>query len=256
MENVDGDGQRCGSYRERIAMLSDRLCVVHEGVDLDRCHRFDHLQGKLKCLDEQLANCQDQSLQKVTVLKDQLRNFQEALAEERLRREKLTETKENEIARLDAMLQAALEAEQSARRETESRILHVFEQKTNALKEEISESGQVRVESAKKLQQYLEVDIPKLYESLSDEVRNRELMEQRLLNRAMEEVTELQAAILGEKKAREDTEEAMLRMMEDIVAKMHGEIASEKRERELTEEKLLQLLRDTCGKMQMASRTL
>merc|ERR1712193_375251 len=99
----------------------------------------------------------------------------------------LAERKAQEIASMDQRLQAALEAEQQARKESEMRVLRIFEDKTHLLKEEIVK---------------------------------RETMEQRMMARAMEEVQHLQQAILAEKKAREDTEEAMLRMMEDVVAKM------------------------------------
>mmetsp|Transcript_54673 Transcript_54673/g.98207 ORF Transcript_54673/g.98207 Transcript_54673/m.98207 type:complete len:262 (-) Transcript_54673:143-928(-) len=243
-------------YRDRVARLTDKLSVLHEGLDQDRNTRFDHLQGKMKQLDERLSVSQDAAAKKFGILKEQMLIFQEDLKNERMHRENLAETKEQEINRVDTNLKSILQSEQDSRRETEEKILKTFEEKTAQLKDEINQSGRVRMDNEATLRRFLEVDIPKLYEGLKEEVQNRETMEQRMLKRAMDEVTQLQGAILAEKKAREDTEEAMLRMMEDVVAKMQAEIQTERRERERTEEMLLSLLNDTCHKLQVASQSL
>eukprot|EP00933_Yihiella_yeosuensis_P016713 TRINITY_DN14170_c2_g3_i1.p1 TRINITY_DN14170_c2_g3~~TRINITY_DN14170_c2_g3_i1.p1 ORF type:complete len:264 (+),score=80.06 TRINITY_DN14170_c2_g3_i1:109-900(+) len=244
-----------GDYIERIARLSEKLTAANEvGTHQDeKGLRSELLQAKLTTLDERVSTCQDLSHKKFMALKEQLLKFQKDLDSERTLREASEQAKTEEVVSLDASLQANLRAEQEALRETETRVLSIFETKTNTLKEEMIRSGKLRMENEANLRRYLEVDIPKLYESLKEEVSNREAMEQRMLQKAMDEVTELQSAVLEEKKAREDTEEAMLRMMEDVVTKMQAEIANERRERERTEEMLLTLLNETCQKLQMAS---
>uniref|UniRef100_A0A7S0FD02 Uncharacterized protein n=1 Tax=Pyrodinium bahamense TaxID=73915 RepID=A0A7S0FD02_9DINO len=254
--SAEATSGRLGDYRDRIARLSDKLCVLHEGLDQDRNTRFEYLQGKMRQLDERVTASQDATAKKFSVLKEQLVAFQHDLDGERVNREHLAQEKHEEIAGVEASLQANLTAEQEARRETEARILHVFESKTNSLKEELNKSGRLRMDNEANLRRYLEVDIPKLYESLKEEVAGREAMEQRMLRRALDEVAQLQGAILAEKRAREDTEEALLQMMEDVVAKVQSEIANERRERERTEEMLLNLLHETCNKLHMASQSL
>lgn len=240
-------------YRERIARLSEKLNVVQEDSRDDKDARIDALQAKLKQLDERVASSQDISQKKFSTLKEQLIKFQRELDAERKTREGQAQGKQDEIGQLRLQLQSSLEAEQEVLRETENRILSLFESKTSSLKDDMIKSGRLRMDNEANLRRYLEVDIPKLYESLKEEVGNREAMEQRMLCKAMDEVTQLQSAILEEKKAREDTEEAMLRMMEDVVTKMQGEIAAERRERERTEEMLLNLLNETCQKLHLAS---
>lgn len=256
MNSSESSLSRPGDYRDRISRLSDKLCVLHEGLDQDRNTRFEHLQGKMRQLDERVSASQDTTNRKFSLMKEQLCVFQKDLDVERLNRENLAQEKHEEITQVDENLQATLQAEQEARRQTEARILHVFDSKTHALKDEVIKSGQLRMDNEASLRRYLEVDIPKLYESLKEEVDNREAMEQRMLKKAMDEVTQLQGAILAEKKAREDTEEAMLRMLEDVVMKMQAEIANERRERERTEEMLLNLLNETCHKLHVASQSI
>jgi len=243
-------------YRDRITNLTTKLSSMHEGLDKDRSSRYDHLQFRMKQLDERLSASQDASKKKFDVLKDHVLIFQETLKGEREVREQYVAAKEKEIAKVDQSLQVVLKSEQDERREAEQVIRKVFEDKTLYLKDEILHSGKIRMDNEAKLRRFLEIDIPKLYEGLKEEVEKREQMEQRMLKKAMDEVTQLQGAVLAEKKAREDTEEAILRMMEDVVTKMQAEIQTERRERERTEEMLLTLLNDTCHNLQMASTSL
>lgn len=244
------------SYSDRITSLTGKLSTLHDGLDKDRNSRYDHLQGKMKHLDERLSASQDAGQKKFGVLKEKMLDFQDALKAEKINREDFQEAKEQDILKIDAALQKTLQSEQDARREAEQKIRRVFEDKTTYLKDEILHSGKQRMDNEAKLRRFLEVDIPKLYEGLREEVENREQMEQRMLKKAMDEVTQLQSAILAEKKAREDTEEAILRMMEDVVSKMQAEITTERCERERTEEMLLTLLNDTCHNLQVASASL
>jgi len=94
------------AYRDRVTNLTKHLTSMHEGQDKDRNSRYDHLQGKMKHLDERLAASQDASGKKFGVLKDTMMIFQDALKSERENREHFAEAKENEIGKVDAALQA------------------------------------------------------------------------------------------------------------------------------------------------------
>lgn len=251
--NQDSSASSETAYRDRINNLTSKLSTLHEGIDKDRNSRYDHLQNKMKHLDERLSASQDASAKKFGVLKDHMLIFQQSLKAEQENRDAFQLRKEDEIVQIDVALQATLVAEQDARREAEQKIIRVFEEKNAYLKDEILNCGKSRLDSEAKLRRFLEVDIPKLYEGLKEEVENREAMEHRMLKKAMDEVTQLQGAVLAEKKAREDTEEAIIRMMEDVVTKMNVEIQNERRERERAEQMLLTLLNDTCNKLQVAS---
>merc|ERR1719310_70262 len=101
----------------------------------------------MKHLDERLAASQDAASKKFNILKEQMFVFQDSLKEERVYREQLEVTKEQEIVKVDAALQATLQAEQEALRATSEKILKVFEDKTDLLKDEISSSSKVRTEN-------------------------------------------------------------------------------------------------------------
>jgi len=216
--------------------------------------KYDFLQEKLRKLDDRVAISSSVSTKKFASLKEQLVRFQKELDGEREHRESFSKAKSAELITANEALEEALLAEQAALRETEARIVNLFESKTNSLKEEITTAGRLRMDNEANLRRYLDVDIPKLYEALREEVAQRENMEQRMLKKAIEECAQLKTAISEEKKARIDTEEAMLRMMEDVVTKMQGEISSERRDRERTEEMLMNLLNETCDRLQNASQ--
>lgn len=239
-----------------MGMLTDKLNVLHVGMDQDRNTRFEYIQGKLQQLDDKLGVSQDQTGRKFVIIKDHVVKFQDELWKEKQIREEVTASKEAEIARVENVLTEKLLSEQDERKAAEQRILNHFNSKTQAVKDQIDQSAVERNLNQAKLQNYLEVEIPKLYESLKQEGESREAMETRMLATAMEEVAHLQGAVLAERRAREDSEEAMLRMMEDFVAKIQSDIEAERAERARMEKELLRLLHDTCARMQTANQSL
>ena len=72
------------------------------------------------------------------------------------------EAKNRELQLIDQRLSAALDQEQSARRESEQHLIRQFEDKTTALREDMIKEGKIRSESEQNLRRYLEIDIPKL----------------------------------------------------------------------------------------------
>jgi len=249
-------GQTPGTYYDRIHKLSERLSGLQTGLEAERNSRFDQLNLRMHDIDTRLATQQEGAAKKFSLLKEQLSQFQKDLEEEKIGRDRVTDGKNKELLNIDLKLQAALEAEQQARRESEVRILNTFDQKTAELRDEVAKEGNTRLANESKLRKYLEDDIPKLHDGLREEIQQREQMEARIVKRANDEIQRLQDCIVAEKKAREDTEEAMLRMMEDVVAKIQAEIAQERQDREATEETLLRLLEETCTRLNMASQTL
>merc|ERR1711988_1568090 len=101
--------------------------------------------GKMGMLDERLATSQDAAAKRFAALKDQLVTFQKELGEERENREALAERKAQEVASMDQRLQSALDAEQQARKESEARLLRIFEDKTQLLKDDIERESNVRL---------------------------------------------------------------------------------------------------------------
>eukprot|EP00927_Polykrikos_kofoidii_P063526 TRINITY_DN58357_c0_g1_i1.p1 TRINITY_DN58357_c0_g1~~TRINITY_DN58357_c0_g1_i1.p1 ORF type:complete len:309 (-),score=53.37 TRINITY_DN58357_c0_g1_i1:89-943(-) len=253
---IEPPSKRIAEYGLAVTEVSDQLLDLHAIRDSERNARFGNMQNKITTLTDRVAAFQDSSIKKFEVSKDELMVFQDELANEIMKREELDRTKTAGIGQLDAELQLALASEQASLRETESKIMKVFEGKTNAIKEAMVRTDRGTAENLANLRRYLEIDVPKLYSSLREETKGREEMEKQMLSAAMEEVHELQGIIAAEKRAREDTEEVMLRMMEDAVAKMMSELAVERRERKQTEQMLFNLLSEVCNKLHVSSTSL
>lgn len=236
--------------RDRIAMLNDQLCVLHEGLDQDKSSRLGHLQTRMKGLDQSLAESQDRQERRFNALQEQLRQSQVDLDKERTFREDLTESKVEELKRIDDWLDASLETQNEATVCSRDRILQEFKTKTKVIKEEMAVIERERTETDNGFLEHLEQDIPQLFTTLQDEVMLREEMEQRLLRQAMEEITVLQAAVLEEKREREESEEVMIQMMERIVVMCKTEIAEEKADRARSEDNFMRMLAQTTGQLQ------
>lgn len=255
-EDDDDDDYHEKDYHAHVVNISDRLTNLQLNLEEERNFRFDHLNAKMVAIGERLGISQDAAILKYKGLKVDLVCFQKEAVRMRTERGELAERKTEEIRDLDERLQQRLDAEQSACRESEQRVVSLFEARTEAVRKEITRETASREAYEGNLRRYLEFDIPKITERLRDEVSNREAMEMRIVKSATAEIMALEEEVMAEKKAREDTEEAMLRMMEDLVSKMQNDIALERRDRARKEEFLMKLLDDTCAKLHMASQSL
>lgn len=253
--SLDKDA-RADEYCEKMVKLSNKMNTLHDGLDQERNKRFEHLQIRLRNMDESMSASEAYGAKKFNVVKDHLIKFQGELVDEFQTGNKFAEEEIQKVGAAQKDLEDTLEDERKCRTEMEARVLSDFEAKTRALKFDIDNEGSGKHNSHFKLRRYLEQDVPKLYEGLKEEQQNREAMEHRMLEKAMEEVDHLHGVVVAEKKAREDTEEAMLRMMEDVVAKMHAEVNMEREERSRTQQMLVALLDETCRKLQIASQSL
>lgn len=252
-EDGDKHASRVGDYRKRVAQLSSKLCVLHDGLHHDSRQRWDHLHQKMQNLDERRAMVEEATAKKFTALAEHLAVFRKELEDQKDKRHHLVNAQQERITNLQATLRDGLTDEQKALQATEQRLVEVFKSKTDALKEEILSTAKTRDENASTVRHYLEIDLPKLTQGLQEEEINRQAMEERMLTKAMEEITHLQSAVLEEKRAREESEEAMLQMMQSIVLKMQEEIATEKEQREEVEDKLMGILHETCKNLEVAS---
>lgn len=243
-------------YHTHVVNISDRLTNLQLNLEEERNFRFDHLNAKMVAIGERLETSQDAAVLKYKGLKSGLLAFQKEAVKMRTQRIELAERKTDEIKALDERLQMVLEKEQLACRESEARVVALFEAQTGELRREITRETASREAYEGNLRRYLDFDIPKMTERLREEITSREAMEMRIVKSATAEIMALEEEVVAEKKAREDTEEAMLRMMEDLVSKMQGDIASERRDRARKEETLMKLLDDTCSKLHVASQSL
>merc|ERR1719454_2145492 len=115
----------------------------------------------MRDVDQRLTVSQESIQYECNSLRDQLSSVKRDFEEERRSRESVTQAKMQELAAIDGRLQQALRAEQEARRDSEAKVFRTFDERTAALREEISRDGKTRAEAETALRQYIDVDIPK-----------------------------------------------------------------------------------------------
>lgn len=243
-------------FAKKVTHLSDNLVGLHKDHDEERNTRFDHLQEKIKNLDDRLSMWQNIGSKKFSLVKELILVFQRELEVERAKRVDAERVKTEQVAELDRSLRKALLAEQQGLRTSEARLMDQFERKLHTLQDDVSRVSTAGSDNTHNLRRYLEVDVPKLFGHLQEETTARESMERQMLAKAMEEVGELREEIAAEQRARQETEEVMLRMMEEVVVRVEHELSSERKDRKATETQMLKLLVDTCTKLNMSCKSL
>jgi len=215
---------------------------------------MEQLDTIIQEIDEKLSVGQDTFNKKFQMIKDQIQKLQKLYEEDKLLKERLNEVKDVELKSLEMKINEKFEFEIHARKELEQKLMIIIEERTNAIKNEITKEASSRVDNIDFLKSCMENDIPKLQESLKSENIERVEFNTNLSTKMTEEIQKLNQSISSQKKSREETEEAMLEMVKDMASKLKNEIENEKKDRESTEETLINLMDETCAKLATASQ--
>ncbi|KRX04033.1 hypothetical protein PPERSA_12480 [Pseudocohnilembus persalinus] len=234
---------------ERFTKISEKLGTIPTNVETSRAHRIDQLDIKVRSVEERFNDAIGNYNRQVGGLRDEVLKLQKMLEEDNKYFEHQLDSRITELNNLDGKLTQKLEAEIVARRDSENKLQRYLEEKSNALKSDISIQTKLRSEIIDGINSTLENDIPKLYDLVKTETQEREECDTITVKKTSEELRKLNDAVSGQKKAREESESSIFDMLKDLVNRVKTEIDDERKEREQSQETLLGLLEDACNKL-------
>jgi len=234
---------------ERIQKISERLSNIRSNVGQEKVGRIDDLEKRYQILESQMWENNDTNSQKFSALRDQTCKVQKLIEEEQNTRETLFEEKSKQLEQTQESLQELLQAEITARRETENRLVNYLEEKAAKVRNEILSSGRLHSSGLEEVKSKVQTELPGMEDEVRRQKQERESLESSIFNQLRQELDKVETEVASERKAREETEEALLNMLRDVVSRMKSEVDQERRDREATEENLLSLLEDTCNKL-------
>jgi hypothetical protein len=211
------------------------------------------LENRSKNLEEKITEYVESNNKRVNLLRDQIGKIQRMLEEEKDHREQVLQAKYRDMANLETKFTQLIEGEINTRKESDSRLIRLVDERFNSLRTELVRESKLRAENIDLVNNTLEADLPKLNEAIRVEGNEREEVDTAMMKRYTEELNKLNETIQNERKNREESETAIYDMLKDVVSKVKAEIDTEKKERETTEETLLGLLEETCNKLNVAS---
>mmetsp|Transcript_7837 Transcript_7837/g.11558 ORF Transcript_7837/g.11558 Transcript_7837/m.11558 type:complete len:253 (-) Transcript_7837:801-1559(-) len=234
---------------ERIQKISERLSNIRSNVGQEKVSRIDDLERRYQSLESQMWENNETNSQKFSALRDQTCKVQKLIEEEQNTRETLFEEKSKQLEQTQESLQELLQAEITARRETENRLVNYLEEKAAKVRNEILNSGRLHSSELEEVKSKVQTELPGMEDEVRRQKQERESLESNIFNQLRQELDKVETEVASERKAREETEEALLNMLRDVVSRMKSEVDQERRDREATEENLLSLLEDTCNKL-------
>jgi DNA repair exonuclease SbcCD ATPase subunit len=229
------------------------LNSVHITPENERNSKIDLLENRSKNLEEKITEYVESNNKRVNLLRDQIGKIQRMLEEEKDHREQVLQAKYRDMANLETKFTQLIEGEINTRKESDSRLIRLVDERFNSLRTELVRESKLRAENIDLVNNTLEADLPKLNEAIRVEGNEREEVDTAMMKRYTEELNKLNETIQNERKNREESETAIYDMLKDVVSKVKAEIDTEKKERETTEETLLGLLEETCNKLNVAS---
>ena len=135
-------------------------------IDPEKLSNFDYLNHKVNEVDERLSEVQTQSLEKFSVLREQVSIISKKMDNGKQKSDQLLDNKNHYIKileqkifeRFDQESQVNLNLNLKIRKEIERKLFILIEDKFNALRVEISKESKNRFESIENLKNYLEVN--------------------------------------------------------------------------------------------------
>jgi len=240
-------------HKQKIERIAEKLNNVHITPENERNSKIDLLENRSKNLEEKITEYVESNNKRVNLLRDQIQKIQRMLEEEKDHREQVLQAKYRDMANLETKFSQLIEGEINARKESDSRLIRLVDERFNGLRTELVRESKLRAENIDLVNNTLEADLPKLNEAIRVEGNEREEVDTAMMKRYTEELNKLNETIQNERKNREESETAIYDMLKDVVSKVKAEIDTEKKERETTEETLLGLLEETCNKLNVAS---
>lgn len=109
--------------------------------------------------------------------------------------------------------------------------MRAIEEKTGAIRSELSTESRTRNENVERLNQCLETDLPRLHEATKTEIAEREEMDTNISRKMNEELSKLNQLLVQEKGNRQESEQAIFDMLKDVVNRIKTEVDGEKKQR-------------------------
>jgi uncharacterized phage-like protein YoqJ len=236
-------------YNDRVRRLSERLSSMQITLDSERTSRYTDIEKRLDNLEKEFSDLSEQSNKKFTFLKDNILKIEKRVDEEFQLRDQFFQSKSAEINSFQDEMQESLSKYLKGKKENESKIYKIIEDKFEGLKLKLIEESKNFKESEAEAKSCIEQDVPKLIEFVQNSVAERVEVEAGLNKKLDHVIGNIENDLVVETKTREETEEAMLAMLRDVVSRIKNDLDIERKEREGSEETLLGLLEETCAKI-------
>lgn len=241
----------------KMKYLTEKLSFFHSDLDNESQIRGDAFFSKLRKIEEKVSKLQITEEAKLNVtptqhLKDSISKLQEQLANEHLSREIFSDKKAKEIKIVENNLILDINQEKQTRKETESKLAKIVDEKLFGLRLDLSKEKKIREESEETQLIEFADNIAKLQETLDVEMRTREDTYEKIIHMIGEDMQRCYNNLEVERKQREESHLVYEKAVEDMKNRIKQEVYKERKEREATEELLIKLLEETCRRVEGA----
>lgn len=236
-------------YKERVKKISERLQTMQIVLDPERNLGFSDIEKKLEQLEGDFSEACEQNNKKFNILKDQIQKIELNVDKELKNRSQFFQSRSDELNRWQEKIHAGLNKYLKGKKEGESKIFSVIEERFEGLKSKVREECRNFEDTEAEATKFINQDLPKIAEIVQEGVDLRKFAELELNKRLETGLAGLKNDLAVEKKMREETEEAMLAMLRDVVSRIKNDLDTERKERENSEENILGLLEETCEKI-------
>jgi len=237
--------QPAHNHRERLHRLSEKISEVRVYTEQEKSSRLRAIEQTLSFIEDNIFECQESFTKALKNLEDNIGVLQQDVDEDKREADTLISNDLQELLKFEQKLQDAYDGIVQRRREHESGIAHLLDEKTGFLSSEIENESTIRQDSVKQLTQIYQSDIKKLRNGLAQATADREAEDEKIDNYMQSNLGKMTDDVTDLQKYSENSEKTIFNAIKSSVVEIKTVLDNEKGKRENTHEHMIKLLEDS-----------
>lgn len=233
------------SHRERLLRLSEKISDIKVYTEQEKSSRLRAIEQSIQFIEDNIFECQEAFTKTLRSLEDNIGNLQQDVDEDKKDADGMISNDLQDLLKFEQKLQDAYESISQRRREHETRISSLLDDKAGNLANEIQNESTLRQEGIKQLTQIYQSDMRKLNNGLAQSKADREEEDDKIENYMQSNIGKLADDINDLQKYSESSEKSIFNSIKTSVVEIKSLLDGEKHKRETTHEHMIKLLEDS-----------
>jgi len=233
------------SHKERLLRLSEKLSEVKVNNEPEKGSRLRTIEQTLQFIEDNIFESQESFTKTLRILEDSISGVQKDVDEDKKEADVLISNELQDLTKFEQKLQDAYSGICQRRKEQETRITQLLDEKFGNVSIDIQAESSSRAESTKQLTQIYQSDFRKLKGNLNQAKSERESEDDKIENYMQSNLDKLADDINDLQKQAENSEKTIFNGIKTSVVDVKSLIDGQKRNRETAHEHMIKMLEDS-----------
>jgi len=242
LKSLSSSNSASGTHRDRLARLSAKIGEIRVYTETEKTTKTDTIEQRLRLLEDSLTDYQETFSKRLGSIRDNIVSLQKNAEADKKEYDLVISNDIQDLQSFEERLQGAYESIRQKRREHDSNLSQLLDERTGNLTYEIQREQGLLQDEIKQLTQIYDSDMKKLNIGLSQETSEREEGDDKIAEQVERELKRIDDTLNDLKKYADNGEKKIFDTVKNSVTEIKVLLDDEKTEREKTHENMINLL--------------